>query len=67
MVIERTDSEIIVKIPAMTDVEDIQQLMDYLSYKSIVSQSQATQPAIDELVETVKKGRWLKRRQQLIK
>lgn len=67
MVIERTDSEIIVKIPAMTDVEDIQQLMDYLSYKSIVSRSQATQPMIDELVETVKKGRWLKRRQQLIK
>lgn len=67
MVIERTDSEIIVKIPAMTDVEDIQQLMDYLSYKSIVSRSQATQPIIDELAETVKKGRWLKRRQQLIK
>lgn len=67
MVIERTDSEIIVKIPVMTDVEDIQQLMDYLSYKSIVSRSQATQPMIDELVETVKKGRWLKRRQQLIK
>jgi heat shock protein HspQ len=67
MVIERTDSEIIVKIPAMTDVDDIQQLMDYLSYKSIVSRSQTTQPMIDELVETVKKGRWLKRRQQLIK
>lgn len=67
MVIERTDSEIIVKIPAMTDVDDIQQLMDYLSYKSIVSRSQATQPVIDELVKTVKKGRWLKRRQQLIK
>ncbi len=67
MVIERTDSEIIVKIPAMTDVDDIQQLMDYLSYKSIVSRSQTTQPVIDELVETIKKGRWLKRRQQLIK
>ena len=62
MVIERTDSEIIVKIPAMTDVDDIQQLMDYLSYKSIVSRSQTTQPVIDELVETIKKGRWLKRR-----
>jgi tetrahydromethanopterin S-methyltransferase subunit F len=67
MVIERTDSEIIVKIPAMTNVEDIQQLMDYLSYKSIVSRSQAAQPAIDALVETVKKGRWLKRRQRLVK
>ena len=67
MVIERTDSEIIVKIPAMTDVDDIQQLMDYLSYKSIVSRSQTAQPVIDELVETIKKGRWLKRRQQLIK
>ena len=67
MVIERTDSEIIVKIPAMTDVDDIQQLMDYLSYKSIVSKSQATQPVIDELIETVKKGCGSKRRQQLVK
>ena len=67
MVIERTDLEIIVKIPAMTDVDDIQQLMDYLSYKSIVSRSQAMQSEIDELAEIVKKGRWAKRRQQLIK
>ncbi len=67
MVIERTDSEIIVKIPAITDVEDIQQLMDYLRYRSINSRSLATQPVIDMLVETVKKGRWAKRRQQLVK
>lgn len=67
MVIERTDSEIIVKIPAITNVEDIQQLMDYLKFRSINSRSLATQPAIDALVETIKKGRWAKRRQQLVK
>lgn len=67
MVIERTDSEIIVKIPAITNVEDIQQLMDYLKFRSINSRSLATQLAIDALVETVKKGRWAKRRQQLVK
>lgn len=67
MVIERTDSEIIIKIPALTDVEDIQQLMDYLKFRSINSRSLAAQSGIDALVEVVKKGRWAKRRQQLVK
>ena len=48
-------------------VDDIQQLINYLTYKQIVSKSQATQKDVDLLVATVKQGRWSQRRNTFIK
>lgn len=58
--IERTDREIIIRLPADFKVEDIQRMLDYLSYKQAVSNSKATQEEIDELAKEVKKGWWEK-------
>ena len=67
MTIERTAEEIIIRISSSINVDDIQQLIDYLTYKQIVSKSQATQKDVDLLVATVKKGRWAQRRNTFIK
>ena len=67
MTIERTVDEIIIRIPSSINVDDIQQLIDYLTYKKIISKSQATQKDVDTLVAIVKKGRWSQRRSNYIK
>lgn len=41
-------------------INDIQRMLDYLSYKQAIKNSQATQEQIDELAETVKSGWWEK-------
>jgi hypothetical protein len=67
MVIERTAEEIIIRISSSMNVDDIQQLIDYLTYKQIASKSQATQKGVDLLVANVKQGRWAQRRNAFIK
>ena len=67
MTIERTIDEIIIRIPSSINVDDIQQLIDYLTYKKIITKSQATQKDVDSLVAAVKKGRWSQRRANYIK
>ena len=67
MKIERTPEEIIIRISSSTNIDDIQQLIDYLTYKQIVSKSQATQKDVDLLVASVKRGRWSQRRNTFIK
>ena len=67
MKIERTAEEIIIRISSSMNIDDIQQLIDYLTYKQIVNISQATQKDVDLLVATVKQGRWSQRRNTFIK
>lgn len=67
MTIERTASEIIIKIPSYVDVEGVQRLLDFLIYKELTAKSEATQEQVDELVAKVKKGRWARKRGRFIK
>lgn len=65
MTIERTEKEIIIKIPVDWGVADIQRMLDYLSYKQAIRASQATNTQIDLLAKEVKKGWWEKNKHWL--
>ena len=67
MIIERTNEEIIIKLPATVDTIGLQRLVDYLTYKEATSMSKATQEAIDKLANEAKKGWWSKNRKRFIK
>lgn len=58
MIVERKKNEIIFRLPADTCIDDLQDMMDFLSYKEIAQKSKATQKQVDDLVKSVKKGRW---------
>jgi len=58
MVIERTEDEVIIRLPAYVDTEGLQRFIDLLSYKEASAKSEATQEDVDELVKEIKKGRW---------
>jgi len=57
MTIERTNEEIIIRLPSSTNIADVQKLLDYLRFREITSKSKASQKDIDKLVLEVKKRR----------
>ena len=67
MLIERTNNEVIIRLPSYVDTEGLQRLVDYLSYKEATSKSKAKQPDVDKLAKEVKKGWWTKNRSRFIK
>lgn len=60
MTIERTEDEIIIRIPANIYVDDIQDMFDLIKFREISSKSKATQEQIDELSKDVSKAIWKK-------
>ncbi|OFX24761.1 MAG: hypothetical protein A2033_03790 [Bacteroidetes bacterium GWA2_31_9] len=65
MIIERTNNEIIFRLPNNVNIDDLQDLTDLFEYKEITKNSLATQQDVDILVKSIKKGRWAKTKQQL--
>jgi hypothetical protein len=66
MVIERTDNEIIVRIPSYVGVENVQRFLDLLQWNEATAKSQATQEEIDEIAREAKKGWWEANRDRFI-
>ena len=61
MAIERTDKEILISLSPHLNIDDIQTLLDYLTYKEATMRSQTTQEDVDMLVEEVKIARRIKK------
>lgn len=67
MVIERTDNEIIIRLPLYVGTKGLQGLVDYLAYREATAKSKATQTDVNKLAREVKTGWWAKNRSRLIK
>jgi hypothetical protein len=67
MVIERTNSEIIMRIPSFLNFEEIQRIIDLMTYKEATARSMATQDEVDEIAKSAKKGWWQANRERFIK
>lgn len=58
MVLERTADEVIIRLPANIDWEDLELMIRFIKYKENVSESQATQDEIDQLAREVNSQWW---------
>ena len=67
MIIERTEKEIIIKLPASMDIDELQNFINYLQFREITSKSKAKQSDIDKLVKQVKKERTIKHKPLIAK
>ncbi len=67
MLIERTNKEVIIRLPSSVDTTGLQRLVDYLTYKEATSNSKATQSKVDKLANDIKRGWWKKNRKRFIK
>lgn len=65
MIIERTKNEVIFRLPANTNIDDLQDMSDLLEFRELSNKSNATQADVDALVKSVKKGRWAKTKARL--
>ena len=67
MKIERTSSEVIIRLPSYVDTDWLQRLVDYLTYKEVTAKSKAKQSDVDALAKEVKAGWWAENRSRFIK
>lgn len=67
MLIERTFKEVIIRLPASIDTEDLQDFLDYARYKELTSGFKIPQKEVDALAEKVNKDWWAKNRKHLVK
>lgn len=56
MIIERNKKEILVRLSAQTNTSDLQEMLDFLEYKELVSKSKATKTEIEELTKQVNRS-----------
>lgn len=67
MIIERTNKEVIIRLPSTVDTNGLQRLIDYLTYKEATSTSKAKQADVNKLAKEAKKGWWANNRSRFVK
>ncbi len=67
MVLERTAHEVIIRLPANINWEDLELMIRFIKYKQNVSKSSATQEEIDQLARDVNKQWWEENKQRFLK
>jgi len=67
MIIERTNKEILIRIPNTVDVEGAQRIIDYIRYQEVTSKSKATQEDVDNLANEINKDWWDKNKDTFLK
>ncbi|WP_258101135.1 hypothetical protein [Marinoscillum pacificum] len=67
MDIQRTDSEILFKLPANVDTLGLQRMIDYLRYKEATAESTADQAQIDKLAKESKENWWKENKHRFVK
>jgi len=58
MIIESNDNETIIRISPNVNLQEIQQSLDFIRYKEIISKSRGTQKNADDLAEQSKNDWW---------
>ena len=66
MIIERTKSEIVIRVSSKINTYGLQRLLDYLRYQELTSTSQVKQSDVDALAKEVNKNWWDKNKQRFI-
>ncbi|MEQ8364391.1 MAG: hypothetical protein RH948_16065 [Cyclobacteriaceae bacterium] len=68
MEIQRTESEILLRLPANIDTLGLQRMIDYLKYKEATAESRgANQTEIDKLAKESKADWWKENKHRFVK
>jgi hypothetical protein len=67
MIVEKTSSQIVIKVSPKIDSFGFQRIIDYLDYLEITSKSIATQDDADRLADELNETWWKKNRKKFIK
>lgn len=67
MQIERTDKEIVIRVPLGTDLPGLQQILDYVKFRNVAFKSKATQTQLDALSKESKSTWWEENKAKFVK
>ncbi len=67
MVIERTNNEILVRLPADIDTIGLQRIINYLKFKEATKNSTATEEQANKLADESKKNWWAENKHRFMK
>ena len=67
MLVERTSKEVIIRLPASVDTEDLQDILNYARYKELTADFKTDQEEVDKLANEINSKWWSKNRAKLIK
>ncbi|WP_111671642.1 hypothetical protein [Algoriphagus litoralis] len=67
MQVERTDKEIVIRVPLGTDLQGLQQILDYVKFHNVASKSKATQTQLDALSKESKSTWWEENKAKFVK
>ncbi|MEP6584831.1 MAG: hypothetical protein ABJA90_11225 [Ginsengibacter sp.] len=67
MIVERTNKEIIIRLPTSVDTEDLQAFLNYARYKELTSTFKMEQKEVDKLTDQINSKWWTKNRKKLLK
>ena len=67
MIIEKTLTEVIIRLPANVSVEGVERLLDYLTYQEAIAGSLATPDQIDTLAADVNRQWWERNKDRLLR
>ena len=65
MVVERTDKEIIIRLSASLNTEDLQDLLNYARYRELTNGFKVAQKEVDKLASQINKDWWAKNKKKL--
>ncbi len=67
MLVERTNKEVIIRLPASIETEDVQVFLNLARYKELTSKFKVAQKDVDKLADQINTKWWAKNRKQLLK
>lgn len=67
MTLERTAQEVIIRLPADVNWEELEMFLKLIRYKELVSKSKAKQEDIDRLASEVNKSWWAENKDRFLK
>ncbi len=67
LLIERNINEIVLRLPADTDIFSVQRVLDYFKYKQAIKKSKATEREVEQLVMESKTNWWKENKNRFIK
>ena len=67
MIIEQTNSEILIRIPKSVDTEGIQRALNYIRYKELTSDVQTNQDEVNLLADEIDNNWWKQNKDRLLK
>jgi hypothetical protein len=66
MKIERTEDEVIIRIPSSVGIEDLQELIDLIKYKEMTSKFKVDQKEVDSIAREINESWWSKNKAKFI-